>query len=156
MTFDPLDFFKLAKILHQSPPSSELKEAILRTIIGRAYYSSFLKYRELLRDLIMSETYDKIARTGAIHSCVIQLLKVLDKTMGMFLSSLHRRRREADYELNKHLDERVVEETLAIADRLLNTISIQKIQQVFYIKERIVQTRLNQFYEEFIRRRGKS
>jgi len=153
MPFDPLDFFKLAKSLYQSDLSSLLKDATFRTVIGRLYYSCFLTYRELLRQLIRDRKYDRVASSSAAHSCVIRLIKKLDIYLGNFLSQLHQKRLVADYELYKCLDKKMIEESLAIAEQLLSNTSIQSIKQNYKLKRTDVQRRLEEIYTKIFERR---
>ena len=48
MIFDWTDFFKLGKDLHQDSTKSKIRNAVLRTIISRCYYSAFCNAREFL------------------------------------------------------------------------------------------------------------
>ncbi len=154
MRFNPLDFFKLAKSLYQSQFSSLLKDATFRTVIGRLYYSCFLTYRELLRQLIRDSKYNKVAHSRAAHRCVIRLIKKIDIRLGNFLSSLHLKRLDADYELSKYVDEKMVEESLAIAEQLLSNISIESIKQNYELKRTDVQRILEEIYTELFARRS--
>jgi hypothetical protein len=81
-------------------------EAIVRTVIGRSYYGSFLRLREHLLPIlngnsVFSDQLKEMCEANTeIHGLIIDLMLVLDFQSGRRLDDLRQERNEADYELS--------------------------------------------------------
>ena len=122
MPFNPEDFLKLAEQLYKDRGYQHVEEAAFRTSISRAYYATFLRIREVIRE-ILSRTYiidyfEEVARTGRIHSCIKNLLGGVDRYMGSIYGRLLFLRRRSDYDLRSSISYKDVEEALGIAKRI--------------------------------------
>ncbi len=70
--FDPSEFYKISKHLYENFDNNE---ALLRTIIGRVYYSVYLVCREWLRDNINIDVNKEAKRRKvSVHSTLIELI----------------------------------------------------------------------------------
>ncbi len=110
MPFDPEDFFRLAKDM-LGENREELDEARARTIIGRSYYSVFLKARDkviqinpLYRDQLIS---NRDLREN-VHSNLINILRsptasANSKKLAQYLLDLRQKRNDADYNIHIRL-----------------------------------------------------
>ena len=83
---------------------SDRCEAIVRTIIGRSYYGSFLKLREhvlslLKDDSTLGDPMTEMSTDTEMHGLVIQLMLILDYSVGRRLDDLREERNIADYRL---------------------------------------------------------
>ncbi len=94
MTFDPQHFLSLATNLIGDTNYNE--EARYRTAISRAYYAAHLVSRKRLE----SKGYTFSISTK-IHKNVIDSMKKENFHIGDMLFQLHKKRKDADYELNK-------------------------------------------------------
>lgn len=106
MSFDPSHFAVLARDLRDKKESfeSDRCEAIVRTIIGRSYYGSFLKLREhvvssLKDDPTIGDPMVEMSVDTEMHGLVIQLMQILDYSVGQRLENLREERNIADYRL---------------------------------------------------------
>ena len=86
MPFDPGQFFAVTETL----ASREQSEAALRTAVGRAYYSVFLRARRALN----------VLGSRNIHNRVISEVRRLDRPTGDSLGKLEELRIRADYDLD--------------------------------------------------------
>lgn len=82
--FDPRDFLEFAKEIYKKETNH--KEAMLRTALGRCYYSAFLICRERLN-----------LSSSAKHKEVYNKVKGMDRTLGKELTYLFIYRVGADY-----------------------------------------------------------
>ena len=157
MPFDPTDFLSIAERLFRDEEYKEIEEARARTVIGRAYYATFLSVRELLgrelsRDPEVFKKYSKIAETGMIHSCIRDTLNALDYILGQFFDRLNMLRRRSDYNLESEIKDKVAEEALSLAKEIASkhhdiTVSTRnQFQKVSSIVEN--------FYQRLTRRRA--
>lgn len=98
MIFDWTDFFKLGKDLYQDSTKSKIKNAVLRTVISRCYYSAFCNAREFL---IEKEDIN-FEKDKNVHWEVINKFKYHKdrnrKKIGFNLDRLIKSRQSADYD----------------------------------------------------------
>lgn len=98
MNFDWNDFLTLAQELAAQPADAPVIEAKLRSAISRAYYASFCKARNYLRD----NQQVQIPMTGEAHRIVWSHFKnrrhLAQKKIGENLRRLLNDRRYADYD----------------------------------------------------------
>ncbi len=98
--FDWHDFFKLAERLERESEDSPLEEAILRTVIGRAYYSVFCRAQQWINS--HPGRFNELSRQrGGSHERVWGLLKAHEapqlQEVGVRGDALKRVRHRADY-----------------------------------------------------------
>ncbi len=107
--FDPREFLALARSLVEQGRT----EPILRTAVGRAYYTAFL----LARD-----TTGVTATYGA-HQAVITQLRQRDRSAGDQLDALRHLRTVADYELRpRRIGERDWMRNWITAERIVSSL----------------------------------
>ncbi len=101
MSFDWAEYFDLSRYLagtNSAPPSDEAK---LRSAISRAYYATFCKARNLLRDKLPDKTFPQGEN---VHWYVQKEFERrhdrVSKDIGDHLRNLKRYREQADYEDN--------------------------------------------------------
>lgn len=98
MIFNWTDFFKLAIDLHQDSTKSKIKNAVLRTVISRCYYSAFCNAREFL---IEKEDIN-FEKGKSVHWEVINKFKrhndKIRRNIGHNLDRLIKSRQSADYD----------------------------------------------------------
>jgi len=98
MIFDWTDFFKLGKNLHQDSTKSKIRDAVLRTVISRCYYSAFCNAREFL---IKKENIN-FEKDKNVHWEVINKFRnhknKIRKEIGYNLDRLIHSRQSADYD----------------------------------------------------------
>lgn len=111
ITFDPIDFLKLAKSLYNNND-----EGSLRTSISRAYYAVFLMCREKIKQKY-SNVLQGYEKDHGVHQAVIKALKSLKLyDISDKLDGLRRMRVKADYELSINVNKRDVEKALKLAN----------------------------------------
>ncbi|MEM2101322.1 MAG: HEPN domain-containing protein [Candidatus Nitrosocaldus sp.] len=103
MVFIPIDFLDLAEYLYKFSPSPNInREAMLRTVISRSYYSAFLYAREFLKH----HTSSNITYSTRDHSIIRELLVNIGLiTAANILKYLRHMRNDADYNLNTNITE---------------------------------------------------
>ncbi len=98
MTFDWSEYLKLAQELAGNDVGPVNQEAKLRSSISRAYYASFCKTRNYLRDIEGDTT---IPQTGDAHIYVkdnfIDSSDIVRRRIGCNLNRLRVRRTKVDY-----------------------------------------------------------
>lgn len=98
MIFNWTDFFKLGKDLQQDSTKSKIKNAVLRTVISRCYYSAFCNAREFL---IEKENIN-FKKDKNVHWEVINNFKnhndKIRRNIGFNLDRLVKSRQSADYD----------------------------------------------------------
>lgn len=98
MNFNWTDFFKLARDLHQDSTKSKIKNAVLRTVISRCYYSAFCNAREFL---IEKEDIN-FKKDKNVHWEVINNFRrhkdKIRRNIGYNLDRLIKSRQSADYD----------------------------------------------------------
>lgn len=98
MTFDWSEYLKLAQELAGNIVGPVNQEAKLRSSVSRAYYASFCKARNYLRDIDGDTT---IPETGDAHIYVrdkfIDSSDIVRRKIGENLDRLRRRRNLVDY-----------------------------------------------------------
>lgn len=109
--FDPLDFLKLAEELSASPGD----EAKLRTSIGRAYYSAFLKAREWLKPKSL-KSYNGPEAHKEVQD---DLERYKERMLKDKLSKLRRRRNEADYNLSRVIKEMEANDAVVLSKEIV-------------------------------------
>lgn len=114
-SFDPHDFLTTATNLCRGNTESQF-----RTSVGRSYYSVFL----LARDKIESQ-YGRlqVQRHGDVHQRVIDKLMELGLfTIASKLDGLRAHRRNADYFLNRKIEQQDAEKSLKLANNIYQLI----------------------------------
>ncbi len=119
-SFDPREFYDLVKdsldcVLDRNNEECSVKntQAFHRTLISRTYYSVFLR----LRDIYFPYTSGSLREN--IHSKLINYLRnngykdIADK-----LQILRKIRNQADYDLDIHISEKIVEFVFKIAQKI--------------------------------------
>ena len=131
--FDPRDFFEISKKLYNVTSSedcnvlslSKYKEALLRTIASRAYYSVYLTCREWLkRQFRVDVNKESQKREKSVHTTIKEL--ILERT-GMYylvdyIDELKNFRELSDYDLTVNIDVTDVQRCLSIAEEVLDDI----------------------------------
>jgi len=115
-SFDPVEFYRLARKLYAWPEQAISEEAVYRAVIGRSYYSALLCARE----------HSGIKSSGAgIHEEVINFFKKTKKQASISnrLRGLKNLRNKADYELNGAVQKREAGESLRLAKKLLQELN---------------------------------
>lgn len=120
MTFDPKDFFELAKQLFDDLKYNE--DARYRTSISRAYYAAHLVCKKKLEDIGVSFPIEKDERMGRIHELVIYTLKRKNRHIGEMLSNLRQKRNWADYNTNRQFKKYGVQILLFNAETIINDV----------------------------------
>jgi len=109
---DPEEFHETAEFLSKSSPS----EAHIRTSINRAYYGTFLYFREYLKGKGITK---RIHPRKEVHVFVRDLFEWSQSTIGRKLAQvlldLTQRRHDADYDLTKTHRPSDSEDALVIA-----------------------------------------
>jgi len=111
--FDPEQFLELAnKLVNDSEYDTESRA---RTVIGRAYYASFLATQNKLQKLgIRLDTQEKI------HDSVITSVKEKNQFVGDLLSELRDLRVDADYFPEKKITLQIGHKCTKLARQVLN------------------------------------
>lgn len=130
MSFRWKHFFNVADALSSGgdPPSKDLKEAYLRTAIGRFYFSAFGEaYAYVVRNV---ETPPKdVERSGEKHRWVAEKLEESDRgtlrNVGQRLKTLRKYRNQADYDarIKRSTPERMAEFSKDYAQKILKTLT---------------------------------
>jgi len=151
MSFNPEDFYKLAKELSEDNNYIHLDDARIRTCVSRIYYSIFLKFREDLRKYIGNYEYDEVARSGLIHSCLRRIIKKLDITCGTKFERIQKLRKDSDYEVKATIKRTDVEDSLAIANHIFNNIS--QLLTNLSAKRSEIENIIKEYYQKLQKRR---
>jgi uncharacterized protein (UPF0332 family) len=118
--FNPVDFLTFVKNLS----TTNHHEARVRTIIGRAYYATFLKMREWLKDKGyhfpsgISEPYNH----RQVQDYLFQ--EIQQRGPKDRLHALRQLRNDADYNLNIQLTIKEVQRAIELAESILKYSSI--------------------------------
>lgn len=120
MSFDWLDYLRLAQFLAGVSKNSPGQEANFRAAVSRAYYAAFCKARNFLRDV---DKDSQVTGTRDIHSYVLdQFMKSPDQTRGRIAINLERLRRYrnmADYDDTMTISQANVIKTLKQAEEVI-------------------------------------
>lgn len=126
----PIDDFKAVAIelpIVKFKNKNNIISAVHRTAIGRYYYYIFLKYRERLRDVLISEDKIELDNPSINHHKLIQLtLKYYDKTdigIAEYFSELRHLRNDCDYDLSRFIDEENINDAKIIVGLLENKLN---------------------------------
>lgn len=118
--FNPLDFLNFVKNLS----TTNYHEARVRTIIGRAYYATFLKMREWLKD----KGYDFPSGISEPHNHrLVQdylFQEIQQRGPKDRLHELRQLRNDADYNLDIQLTTKEVQRAIGLAENILRYTSI--------------------------------
>ena len=125
MSFDWIDFLRIAKVFEQDADKTSISDAMYRTAISRAYYASFNSARLFLIDKGMLRSDER----ENIHYRVIEVFQQDPsddwRQIGTWLERMRRDRNEADYDqrfrdLSKRCRRTVkrAEELIALLDSL--------------------------------------
>ncbi len=131
--FEPKDFLELSKDLFDTIASksdkglvpNDYREALLRTVAGRAYYAVYLTCREWLWDRFEIDLNDEAEKRGkSVHKTLVEIMYDISKKVGrMYLvdqiKDLKRKRILSDYDLKVQIDERDAEYSIEIAESIL-------------------------------------
>jgi uncharacterized protein (UPF0332 family) len=116
MTFDPTEFFHLSQ---QMMSTGSPNEAVLRTAIGRAYYSAFLSARAK----VPANMLTMLNRPADIHWVVrVAMKKLGHPQIADKLDTLGTQRGDCDYDMSKSIQTTEADEALKLADNLLQLI----------------------------------
>jgi uncharacterized protein (UPF0332 family) len=120
MSFDWLDYLRLAQFLTGVSKNSPGQEANFRAAVSRAYYAAFCKARNYLRDV---DKDSQVTGTRDIHGYVLdQFMKSPDKIRGRIAINLERLRRYrnmADYDDTMTINQANVLKTLKQAEQVI-------------------------------------
>jgi hypothetical protein len=126
LPFDPERYVSFAQSLFSQKDSVEpdKSEAAARTVISRAYYGTFLRFREHLLSLFkrlspLGDEYEELYEKTDMHGVVIGVLLVLDYAIGDGLDQLRKARNRADYNLVQPIMWGKAEECLGVASSVL-------------------------------------
>lgn len=120
--FDPYRFYEVSKHLYENFDNNE---AILRTIIGRAYYSVYLTCREWLRENFgIDINRESKKRKVSVHSALIHLIyeRRGEGYFIDFIRELKEKRELSDYELRIHITKEDAEKAVYIAESILKEV----------------------------------
>jgi len=99
MSFDWIEYFKLAKELAGESDDPPNEEAKLRSSISRAYFAAHGKTRKYL---LQAKKYASIPEDISAHSFVINHFRgsadIVQRKFGSDLNHLHKLRKIADYD----------------------------------------------------------
>jgi len=134
-------------------------EAAARTVISRAYYGSFLQYREHLLTLLKSDAtlgpqFETLYTETEMHGIVVDVLKVLNYALGSGLGDLRFKRNDADYALARALTWKSAEECLGLAKSILAEPS--PTEDRIYDSLKPVASCIAGYYNRYISRRASS
>jgi hypothetical protein len=116
MDFDPIEFFRLSQ---QMTSVCNPNEAVLRTAIGRAYYSAFL----LAWAKVPLDMRRKANRPAAKHWVTRWAMQKLGyPTIASKLKTLSTERGDCDYDMSTPIDKVRADEALKLADNVLQLI----------------------------------
>lgn len=125
LTLDAADFLKIAcKIME---PKYEEEEAAMRTVVSRAYYSSFLRCKQcaIRQGQIQLRQYDRddFPRKGEVHAATREaMIEIgLGHVAGELLD-LFDRRVVADYKLWETVDRGDAEDAIELSMRVAQNI----------------------------------
>lgn len=116
MSFDPAEYFRLAqKMIAESSPS----EAVLRTAIGRAYYSTFLSARAKVPANLLTMASRPADQHWVVRVAMKKMghSKIADK-----LDALSTTRGKCDYDMSASIQKLEAEDAMLLADNLMQLI----------------------------------
>lgn len=118
--FNPQDFLTFAKNLS----TTNLNEARVRTIIGRAYYATFLKMRVWLKG--KGYNFPRGISEPQNHRRVQEYLyqEFRQRQPKDFLHALRQLRNDADYNLDIQLTTREAQRAITLAENIIRYTSI--------------------------------
>lgn len=123
MYFNPQYFLELAKQLYTDQDYEHINEAAFRTAISRAYYATFLIFREKIRNRLkntsLMEKFNEVSEKGVAHACIKKIIKRTEGFLGEMYSRLLLLRKISDYELNVTIMDKDAEEAVEIAAELI-------------------------------------
>lgn len=133
MSFQWKHFFNVADALTSSnnpaaPSSDDLREAFLRTAIGRFYYSAFGEAYLYVASNV-EQPPQEVERSSKKHQWVVEQLESHSdptiRSAGQRLKTLRRYRNQADYEarIQRSTPERMAEFSKEYASRILQTLA---------------------------------
>jgi len=116
-SFDPIDYLTLCDSLIGTCNNNQ---SVIRTIIGRAYYASFLKTREWLKShgVIFSKTHEDHEKVKETLRQKYQYLTGIGDKFG----KLQRQRIKADYEIEAFFIRTDAVESIEIAKEIAKNI----------------------------------
>lgn len=123
--FNPDDFLTVAENIFEDASQFSNKEAALRTSVGRAYYSAFLRCKEFAshHGEIYLTDYDKpdCKRPGEVHAAVREALKEISLWhIANFLYRLFEMRVTSDYRLNETVNEKDASNAIKLCKKIID------------------------------------
>lgn len=116
MSFDWIDYLKIAKELLEDADNTQIQEAYYRSSISRTYYAVF----SILR---IKADLEKYMPSSNIHMKVIDYYKNSnisnEKQIGDLLDKLRTLRNTADYNRNKNINKEYAERAILKANEIL-------------------------------------
>lgn len=124
---NPKDFLSIARRIIESRYRE--REAVMRTVVSRAYYSSFLVCKEFAIDQgeIDLRRYDRndFPRKGEVHSAVREaLMNVHLGHIASMLLDLFDRRVVADYKIAEIVQREDAEESIQLSEKIEKQIDL--------------------------------
>lgn len=116
MPFDPCLLLNLSSSLFQDDKYDE--EAKYRTSISRAYYAAFLISRTYLES--KGWYFDP---AGTVHKEVISHMKKDSTLVGTLLFKLRQDRNDADYNLDKKVEQGITRRSIKYAQQVLEEVN---------------------------------
>ncbi len=116
MVLDPHEFLEIANQLYEDKDYQF--ESGWRTIVSRAYYSSFLASMKKLEDLGAS-----FSNVDRIHQEVIEAMMDKSSPVANKLETLRKRRVDADYKMKASISKGECPNLLRLAELILNGIA---------------------------------
>lgn len=133
--FNPHDFFKISENLFDAAYSESSKiltlnkceEALLRTIVTRAYYAVYLTCREWLnRNFGIDLNKEAREKEKSVHSILLEIM--WDRTQRQYLIDFIRelkiKREMCDYDLKIQIEKSDARRSILIAKDILDEIKI--------------------------------
>lgn len=122
--FNPDYFLIVAEKIFKDASQFSDKEAALRTSVGRAYYSAFLRCKEFAfqHGEIYLADYDKpeCKRPGEVHAVVREALKEIRLwDVANFLYDLFENRVTSDYRLNETVKEKDASDAIELCKKIM-------------------------------------
>ena len=122
MSIAPVDFLIVAKELSEQP---NLSEAVIRTVIGRAYYGAFLaSHQHLSEHYGIYKAPSQDGKDKGIHADVIYSLEqnthLKLKSAGLKLRQARDFRVTADYKPEKEVTHDDLMDTLDLCESIIN------------------------------------
>lgn len=120
MTFDPRLLFDLSVSL--ADDTKYENESKYRTSVNRVYFAAFLASRTYLEN----SKKVKFTHSGKDHQIVIDKMNKCDPIVGGLLITLRENRKEADYVINKKVEQAFTRYSINCAQKVLEKVKGMK------------------------------